>query len=94
MLAASQMTLDVGSQSRIVVRVMTGIGFIGDGSILKEGDSVHGTTTAASLWNMGAIGACVSFGNLPIALLLCGLNYLTLLFLTPFESRYKRDPNE
>jgi putative Mg2+ transporter-C (MgtC) family protein len=93
LLAASQASLDIASQSRLVVGVITGIGFIGGGSILKEGASVHGTATAASLWNMGAIGVCVSFGNFPLALLLCVLNYLTLLFLTPIEERIKRDPN-
>lgn len=91
MLAASQAQLDIAAQSRLVVGVMTGIGFIGGGSILKEGTTVHGTATAASLWNMGAIGACVAFGNFPIALLLCALNYLTLRFLTPMENRIKRD---
>ena len=93
MLAASQASLDIASQSRMVVGVITGIGFIGGGSILKEGASVHGTATAASLWNMGAIGVCVSFGNFSLALSLCVLNYLTLLFLTPLEERIKRDPN-
>src|SRR5713101_5624695 len=87
MLAASQTTLDVAAQSRILVGVMTGIGFIGGGSILKEANSVHGTATAASLWNMGAIGVSVSYGNYGLALLLCVINYLSLLFLTPFEER-------
>jgi putative Mg2+ transporter-C (MgtC) family protein len=93
MLAASQTTLDVAAQSRILVGVMTGIGFIGGGSILKEANSVHGTATAASLWNMGAIGVSVSYGNYGLALLLCVINYLSLLFLTPFEERIKRDGN-
>ncbi len=92
--AAAQLNLDVAAQSRIVVGVMTGIGFIGGGSILKEGASVHGTATAASLWNMGAIGACVAFGNFPIALLLCVLNYVSLLWLTPWEEKIKREPGE
>src|SRR5215472_7638638 len=82
MLAGSQFGSDVAAQSRIIVGVMQGIGFIGGGSILKEGASVHGTATAASLWNMGAIGACVSFGNYWIALLLCALNYVTLAWIT------------
>src|ERR1700675_3953704 len=55
LLVAAQPTLDGASQSRILVGVMTGIGFIGGGSIIKEADSVHGTATAASLWNMGAV---------------------------------------
>ena len=91
MLAASQVGLDTASQSRILVGVMTGIGFIGGGSILKEGTSVHGTATAASLWNMGAIGVCVSFGNYGLAGLLSVVNYLSLVFLTPLEERIRRD---
>jgi len=91
MLAGSQTALDVSAQSRILVGVMTGIGFIGGGSILKEANTVHGTATAASLWNMGAIGVSVSYGNYGLALLLCAINYLSLLFLTPFEGKIKRD---
>jgi putative Mg2+ transporter-C (MgtC) family protein len=70
---------------------MTGIGFIGGGSIIKEADSVHCTATAASLWNMGAIGAAVAFGNYGLALLLCGLNYLTLFVMSYLEKKLKRD---
>ena len=52
---------------------------------------MHGTATAASLWNMGAIGVSVSYGNYGLAFLLCLINYLSLLFLTPFEEKIKRD---
>jgi putative Mg2+ transporter-C (MgtC) family protein len=93
LLAASGTSLDAASQSRILVGVMTGIGFIGGGSIVRDAASVHGTATAASLWNMGAIGACVAFGNIGLALVLCAINYLALLLLTPMEERIKRDPN-
>src|ERR1700724_4241873 len=85
LLVAAQPNLDVAAQSRILVGVMTGIGFIGGGSIIKEADSVHGTATAAGLWNMGAIGAAVAFGNYGLALLLCGLNYLALLVMSDRE---------
>ncbi len=91
MLAASPFGLDGASQSRILVGVMTGIGFIGGGSILKEGTSVHGTATAASLWNMGAIGVCVSYGNYGMAGLLAVVNYLSLVLVTPLEERIRRD---
>jgi putative Mg2+ transporter-C (MgtC) family protein len=91
LLVAAQPNLDVAAQSRILVGVMTGIGFIGGGSIIKEADSVHGTATAASLWNMGAIGAAVAFGNYGLALLLCGLNYLTLFVMSYLEKKLKRD---
>ena len=93
MLAASQTGLDAASQSRILVGVMTGIGFIGGGSILRDGSSVHGTATAASLWSTGAIGVSVSYGNYGLALLLCVINYLSLFFLTPLEEKIKRDGN-
>jgi len=91
LLAAIQLPLGIDSQSRILVGVMTGIGFIGGGSIVKDAGNVHGTATAASLWNMGAIGACVALGNYGLAMLLCAVNYLSLLFLTPLEERIQRD---
>src|SRR5439155_6811197 len=83
MLAAEQpTTMGSDTKARILVGVMTGIGFIGGGSILKEASSVHGTATAASLWHMAAIGASVAYGNYGLALLLCAVNYLSLLLLT------------
>jgi putative Mg2+ transporter-C (MgtC) family protein len=93
LLVAAQPNLDAAAQSRILVGVMTGIGFIGGGSIIKEADSVHGTATAASLWNMGAIGAAVAFGNYGLALLLSGMNYLTLLVMSYVERKVKKDAN-
>src|SRR5438132_6310323 len=90
MLAAEQPGLSGDTKARILVGVMTGIGFIGGGSILKEGAAVHGTATAASLWNMGAIGAAVAYGNYGLAGLLCAINYLALLLWKPFEERIKR----
>jgi putative Mg2+ transporter-C (MgtC) family protein len=91
MLATANLPLDQASQSRLMVGVMTGIGFIGGGTIIKDATSVHGTATAASLWNMGAVGVCVSYGNFSLAILLAAVNYLSLLFLTPWEGKIKRD---
>jgi putative Mg2+ transporter-C (MgtC) family protein len=71
------------AQARIIEGVITGIGFIGGGAILKEGGSVRGTATAASLWNTGAIGAAVAYGYYEIAVVLSVMNFLTLRFLTP-----------
>jgi putative Mg2+ transporter-C (MgtC) family protein len=81
-LAASTDTL-----GRILVGVMTGIGFIGGGAILKSGGTVHGTATAASLWNMGAIGSSVAYGRYELAVLLTVINYLSLRLLRPLLSR-------
>jgi putative Mg2+ transporter-C (MgtC) family protein len=49
-----------GDPTRVIQGIVTGIGFLGAGVILKEGFSVHGLTTAASTWVMSAIG--VAFG--------------------------------
>jgi putative Mg2+ transporter-C (MgtC) family protein len=59
---------------------MTGIGFIGGGSILKQGGSVSGTATAASIWNTGAIGAAVAWGRYEIAIALSAVNFVLLRF--------------
>jgi putative Mg2+ transporter-C (MgtC) family protein len=55
------------AQSRIIQGLMTGIGFIGGGAILKEGAS---SATAASVWTTGALGAAISYAQYEIAILL------------------------
>ncbi|MCA9356662.1 MgtC/SapB family protein [Candidatus Nomurabacteria bacterium] len=54
--------VDPDSTSRIASQVVTGIGFLGAGLILKEGTSVRNLTTAASLWFSAAIGMAIGFG--------------------------------
>jgi len=88
MLAAGSQNAD--TQARVLVGVMTGIGFIAGGSIIHDANSVRGTATAASLWNMGAVGASVAYGRYGLAVLLCILNYFCLLLLRPVEERIKR----
>src|SRR5438309_787932 len=53
---------DSAAQSRVLQGLITGIGFVGGGAILKEGATVKGTATAASVWNAGVIGASVAMG--------------------------------
>ncbi len=55
------MQVDPESTSRIAAQVVTGIGFLGAGLILKEGTSVRNLTTAASLWFAAAIGMAIGF---------------------------------
>lgn len=78
---------DPEAQSRLVSGLMTGIGFIGGGAILKDRGSVHGTATAASIWNTGAIGTAAAYGRYEIALVLSVINFLTLRLLVPFKAR-------
>lgn len=63
------MTVDPASQSRIAAQVVTGIGFLGAGLILKDGITVRNLTTAASIWFSGAIGMAIGFGYYQIAVI-------------------------
>lgn len=61
--------VDPLSTSRIAAQIVSGIGFLGAGLILKEGASVKNLTTAASIWVAGAIGMAIGFGFYTIAVL-------------------------
>jgi putative Mg2+ transporter-C (MgtC) family protein len=78
--------------ARVIEGLMTGMGFIGGGAILKSEGGVRGTATAASLWNTGAIGAAVAFDRFEIALLLTIVNYATLRWLGRFKDTAARPP--
>lgn len=71
------------AMARIVEGIITGMGFIGGGAILRQSDSVKGTATAASLWTTGAIGASVGLGSYDVAVCLCMFTFATLLLLSP-----------
>ncbi|MDP2692642.1 MAG: MgtC/SapB family protein [bacterium] len=51
-----------GDPSRIAAQVLTGIGFIGAGTIIHRKDTVEGLTTAAGLWAVSSIGMAIGFG--------------------------------
>lgn len=70
------------TQARLLQGLLAGIGFIGGGAIIKEGNSVHGLATAASIWNTGAIGAAVASDRVEIAIVLAAINFLVLFLLT------------
>jgi putative Mg2+ transporter-C (MgtC) family protein len=63
------MTVDPASKSRIAAQIVSGIGFLGAGLIIKEGTTVKNLTTAASLWAAGAIGMAIGFGYSAIAII-------------------------
>lgn len=77
---------DVAAQSRVLQGLITGIGFIGAGAILKEGTTVRGTATAASVWNAAVIGAAVAMNHYGIAIILAVLNLVTLNALLPLKN--------
>jgi len=75
--------------SRILQGLITGIGFIGGGAILRERGSVHGTATAASIWGIGIAGAAVGFDMYHIAIILALVTLLTLRFLQPLKKELR-----
>jgi putative Mg2+ transporter-C (MgtC) family protein len=60
--------VDPASESRIAAQIVSGIGFLGAGLIIKDGASVRNLTTAASLWVAGAIGMAIGFQFYAIAI--------------------------
>lgn len=76
-----------GSQAegRVLYGIITGMGFIGGGAILKQENNVSGTATAASLWNTGAIGISVAFKRYEITAMLASINFLTLQLALPLK---------
>ena len=77
----------LAANSRVLQGLVAGIGFVGGGAILKEGMSVHGTATAASIWNTGAIGAAAAMGRYEVAIVLAILNLFTMRALFPLKKR-------
>ncbi|MCF8127984.1 MAG: MgtC/SapB family protein [Deltaproteobacteria bacterium] len=70
------------AEARVIQGLMTGIGFIGGGAILKNKDEgLVGTASAASIWNMGAVGMAVAFDRYEIAIALAIINFITLRVL-------------
>lgn len=73
--------------ARVIEGLITGMGFIGGGAILRRGNSVKGTATAASLWITGAVGVAVGTGSLDVAIALALITAATLWFITPLKER-------
>jgi putative Mg2+ transporter-C (MgtC) family protein len=82
-----QVTFD---PTRIAAQIVTGIGFLGAGAILRSGMSVRGLTTAASLWVVAAIGLAVGAGAYVLASATTAVTLLALLVLRPLRSRLVR----
>jgi putative Mg2+ transporter-C (MgtC) family protein len=76
----------VGDPTRIAAQIITGVGFLGAGTIIQGRGSVHGLTTAASIWLVSAIGMAVGGGFYRGALLATVLGNVVLVLLNYFEN--------
>lgn len=71
--------------TRIVQGIVTGIGFLGAGVIMKDGLNIRGLTTAASVWSSSVIGVLVGVGFYAAAILLAGLSTACMLWVHRLE---------
>lgn len=85
---------DASAMGRIVSGVITGIGFIGGGAILKKDNMVEGTSTAAAIWAAGCIGVAVAMGRLEIAVLVSLFTFLIFYFATPLKETLEAKSEE
>jgi putative Mg2+ transporter-C (MgtC) family protein len=76
---------------RVAAQVVSGIGFLGAGAIIREKFSVRGLTTAACLWVAAAIGVACGVGLFGISIVVTILSLLSLLLLKKIESKLTRD---
>lgn len=74
--------------TRIAAGIVTGVGFLGAGSILRQGEDVRGLTTAASIWAAAAIGMAVGFALYTTAFISTVLVLLVLVALRWVETRF------
>ena len=74
--------------ARIAAQVLTGIGFIGGGTVLRHGYSIYGLTTAATLWITASIGMACGCGFTALATICTVLAVGTLVLIRIFEKQY------
>lgn len=72
--------------TRVIQGIVTGIGFLGAGVIMKEGLSISGLTTAASIWSSSAIGVLVGIGFYSAAILLTLLSATLMMWASRIEN--------
>ncbi|GAC1524765.1 MAG: MgtC/SapB family protein [Ramlibacter sp.] len=77
---------------QIVAYVVSGIGFLGAGAIMKEGSNISGLNTAATLWGSGAVGACAGSGLVAEATLAALFVLASNTLLRPVVNRINRQP--
>ena len=76
--------------TRVAAQIVTGIGFIGAGGMIRSGFTVSGITTAATLWFAAAIGMTVGFGMYAVAVAALVVALLVMVGFAPLRSRIRR----
>lgn len=76
---------------RLPLGILTGMGFIGGGAILRKGNLVHGVTTAATLWFVTVMGLCFGGGQNGLGLAALALGLVALIGLKQLEYHFRQD---
>lgn len=76
MLTATDVFGDAGAEARVMYGVISGMGFIGGGAIIKHTDRTDGTASAAGIWLTGSIGIAVAYSRYEIAIVLSAIGFL------------------
>jgi putative Mg2+ transporter-C (MgtC) family protein len=84
----------IGDPARIAAQVVSGIGFLGAGTIMRSSFGIRGLTTAASLWLVAAIGLAVGLGSYLASIAATAIVFLILLFMPRFEKKVKNSPRK
>jgi len=94
LLSCSAAALSLERASRVIQGIVTGIGFIGAGSILKlsEEHLVHGLTASIRLWTTATVGIAIGLGQIGIALITAVLTILVLAVIAVLERRIEKRP--
>jgi putative Mg2+ transporter-C (MgtC) family protein len=79
-----------GDPGRIAAQIVTGIGFLGAGAIMRTDAGVHGLTTAATVWVNAAVGVAAGGGSYHLAFIATGITLAALLVLQPIERMIAR----
>ena len=96
LLSCSSASISLEGDSRVIQGILTGIGFIGAGSILKlsEEHLIRGLTTSASIWTTAAVGIAVGLGRVGIALITTMLTVFILAAFGELERRVEKRKRE
>ncbi|SRR6266513_1794358 len=78
---------DAKADPRLIQGLMTGIGFLGAGAIMKTEKRIHGLATAASIWSTAAMGAAVAYHNYELAAIISFITFVTLRWFPPPPAR-------
>jgi putative Mg2+ transporter-C (MgtC) family protein len=71
--------------SRVAAQIVTGIGFLGAGAIMRTGGEIQGLTTAATVWVNAAVGVAAGGGEYHLAFIATAVTLAVLLVLSPLE---------